>query len=253
MGERFAAKRAERVCVRGVAKVCAYKRVQDAWYAERRAWTRGVRVCRSQLEVVPRNSTGGGRPMSTVSAGGSLGRGSRALHLQHHQSSLSALHMTANHSGTVDRRRSSLRVTYRIDSKTPGPFTTAPGTRWYFYYRLFFSPCILPRADAGHDSFSLQIANCKTRFFIFSYLFNQFLFLFICCCFLTITVRKITDTLRKRRIEWFNRNKFLWFFLSFLLFNSLIYILNIDSLYTVSKKTRDIFCFRSIRNYIILE
>lgn len=26
MGERFAAKRAERVCVRGVAKVCAYKR-----------------------------------------------------------------------------------------------------------------------------------------------------------------------------------------------------------------------------------
>ncbi|KAG9429744.1 liprin-beta-1 isoform X16 [Apis mellifera carnica] len=65
---------------------------------------------RSQLEVVPRNSTGGGRPMSTVSAGGSLGRGSRALHLQHHQSSLSALHMTANHSGTVDRRRSSLRT-----------------------------------------------------------------------------------------------------------------------------------------------
>ncbi|XP_076390611.1 liprin protein kazrin isoform X8 [Megachile rotundata] len=64
---------------------------------------------RSQLEVVPRNSTAGGRPMSTVSAGGSLGRGSRALHLQHHQSSLSALHMTANHSGTVDRRRSSLR------------------------------------------------------------------------------------------------------------------------------------------------
>ncbi|XP_076680762.1 liprin protein kazrin isoform X4 [Andrena cerasifolii] len=64
---------------------------------------------RSQLEVVPRNSTAGGRPMSTVSAGGSLGRGSRGLHLQHHQSSLSALHMTANHSGTVDRRRSSLR------------------------------------------------------------------------------------------------------------------------------------------------
>ncbi|XP_078034353.1 uncharacterized protein LOC144468621 isoform X3 [Augochlora pura] len=64
---------------------------------------------RSQLEVVPRNSSGGGRPMSTVSAGGSLGRGSRALHLQHHQSSLSALHMTANHTGTVDRRRSSLR------------------------------------------------------------------------------------------------------------------------------------------------
>ncbi|XP_033336037.1 liprin protein kazrin isoform X14 [Megalopta genalis] len=65
---------------------------------------------RSQLEVVPRNSSGGGRPMSTVSAGGSLGRGSRALHLQHHQSSLSALHMTANHTGTVDRRRSSLRT-----------------------------------------------------------------------------------------------------------------------------------------------
>lgn len=64
---------------------------------------------RSQLEVVPRNSNPGGRPMSTVSAGGSLGRGSRALHLQHHQSSLSALHMAANHSGTVDRRRSSLR------------------------------------------------------------------------------------------------------------------------------------------------
>ncbi|XP_070169199.1 kazrin isoform X5 [Polyergus mexicanus] len=69
-----------------------------------------VLPARSQLEVVPRNSTGGGgRPMSTASAGGSLGRGSRALHLQHHQSSLSALHMTANHTGTVDRRRSSLR------------------------------------------------------------------------------------------------------------------------------------------------
>ncbi|XP_070169200.1 kazrin isoform X6 [Polyergus mexicanus] len=70
-----------------------------------------VLPARSQLEVVPRNSTGGGgRPMSTASAGGSLGRGSRALHLQHHQSSLSALHMTANHTGTVDRRRSSLRT-----------------------------------------------------------------------------------------------------------------------------------------------
>ncbi|EZA60612.1 Kazrin [Ooceraea biroi] len=69
-----------------------------------------VLPARSQLEVIPRNSTGGGgRPMSTASAGGSLGRGSRALHLQHHQSSLSALHMTANHTGTVDRRRSSLR------------------------------------------------------------------------------------------------------------------------------------------------
>lgn len=141
MGERFAAKRAERVCVRGVAKVCAYKRVEDAWYAERRAWTRGVRVCRSQLEVVPRNSTGGGRPMSTVSAGGSLGRGSRALHLQHHQSSLSALHMTANHSGTVDRRRSSLRVTYRIDSKTPGPLHRELGGIFitvYFFLLAFF-------------------------------------------------------------------------------------------------------------------
>ncbi|XP_026829572.1 liprin-beta-1 isoform X4 [Ooceraea biroi] len=70
-----------------------------------------VLPARSQLEVIPRNSTGGGgRPMSTASAGGSLGRGSRALHLQHHQSSLSALHMTANHTGTVDRRRSSLRT-----------------------------------------------------------------------------------------------------------------------------------------------
>ncbi|XP_072767360.1 uncharacterized protein Liprin-gamma isoform X7 [Anoplolepis gracilipes] len=70
-----------------------------------------VLPARSQLEVVPRNSTGGGgRPMSTASAGGSLGRGNRALHLQHHQSSLSALHMTANHTGTVDRRRSSLRT-----------------------------------------------------------------------------------------------------------------------------------------------
>ncbi|XP_012054083.1 PREDICTED: uncharacterized protein LOC105617115 [Atta cephalotes] len=70
-----------------------------------------VLPARSQLEVVPRNSIGGsGRPMSTASTGGSLGRGSRALHLQHHQSSLSALHMTANHTGTVDRRRSSLRT-----------------------------------------------------------------------------------------------------------------------------------------------
>lgn len=78
----------------------------------------GVRVLRrGQLEVVPRNSAAGGRPISTASAGGSLGRGSRALHLQHHQSSLSALHMTANHTGTVDRRRSSLRVMYRLDSR----------------------------------------------------------------------------------------------------------------------------------------
>ncbi|XP_025154122.1 uncharacterized protein LOC105192663 [Harpegnathos saltator] len=69
-----------------------------------------VLPARSQLEMVPRNSNAGGRPMSTASAGGSLGRGSRALHLQHHQSSLSALHMTANHTGTVDRRRSSLRT-----------------------------------------------------------------------------------------------------------------------------------------------
>ncbi|XP_046821229.1 kazrin isoform X1 [Vespa crabro] len=63
---------------------------------------------RSQLEVVPKGSTVRGRQMSTMSAGGSLNRGSRTLH-QHHQTSLSALHMTANHVGTVDRRRSSLR------------------------------------------------------------------------------------------------------------------------------------------------
>lgn len=81
---------------------------------------------RSQLEVVPRNSTGGGRPMSTVSAGGSLGRGSRALHLQHHQSSLSALHMTANHSGTVDRRRSSLRLSWK---SSQGSLSRAFGLR----------------------------------------------------------------------------------------------------------------------------
>ncbi|XP_034949345.1 liprin-alpha-1 isoform X2 [Chelonus insularis] len=69
-----------------------------------------VLPARSQLEVVPRNPAGG-RPMSTVSAGGSLGRGNRALHLQHHQSSLSALHMaTNNNSNTIDRRRSSLRT-----------------------------------------------------------------------------------------------------------------------------------------------
>ncbi|XP_033208496.1 kazrin isoform X2 [Belonocnema kinseyi] len=69
-----------------------------------------VLPARSQLEVVPRNGIGGSRPLSTMSAGGSLGRGSRALHLPHHQSSLSALHMTSNnHSSTVDRRRSSLR------------------------------------------------------------------------------------------------------------------------------------------------
>lgn len=228
MGERFAAKRAERVCVRGVAKVCAYKRVQDAWYAERRAWTRGVRVCRSQLEVVPRNSTGGGRPMSTVSAGGSLGRGSRALHLQHHQSSLSALHMTANHSGTVDRRRSSLRVTYRIDSKTPGPFTTAPGTRWYFYYSVYFF-LLAFFLELMQDTIrflcrSLIAGRVFLSFPIFSISFFFYSFVVVSCY---IAVRKITDTLRKRRIEWFNRNKFLWFFLSFLLFNSLIYILNI--------------------------
>lgn len=70
-----------------------------------------VDVCRSQLEVIPRNHVGGSRPMSTVSAGGSLGRGNRALHLQHHQSSLSALHMATNNTSTIDRRRSSLRVT----------------------------------------------------------------------------------------------------------------------------------------------
>nr|XP_031848056.1 kazrin isoform X3 [Nomia melanderi] len=81
---------------------------------------------RSQLEVVPRNSAGGGRPMSTVSAGGSLGRGSRALHLQHHQSSLSALHMTANHTGTVDRRRSSLRLSWK---SSQGSLSRALGLR----------------------------------------------------------------------------------------------------------------------------
>ncbi|XP_078034354.1 uncharacterized protein LOC144468621 isoform X4 [Augochlora pura] len=81
---------------------------------------------RSQLEVVPRNSSGGGRPMSTVSAGGSLGRGSRALHLQHHQSSLSALHMTANHTGTVDRRRSSLRLSWK---SSQGSLSRAFGLR----------------------------------------------------------------------------------------------------------------------------
>ncbi|XP_076172207.1 liprin protein kazrin isoform X7 [Ptiloglossa arizonensis] len=81
---------------------------------------------RSQLEVVPRNSNPGGRPMSTVSAGGSLGRGSRALHLQHHQSSLSALHMAANHSGTVDRRRSSLRLSWK---SSQGSLSRAFGLR----------------------------------------------------------------------------------------------------------------------------
>lgn len=76
-----------------------------------------VCVLRGQLEVVPRGSVGS-RPVSTVSAGGSLGRGNRAFHLQHHQSSLSALHMAANHnSSTVDRRRSSLRVTNHITSR----------------------------------------------------------------------------------------------------------------------------------------
>ncbi|KAI4494803.1 hypothetical protein M0804_001004 [Polistes exclamans] len=70
-----------------------------------------VLPARSQLDVVPKGSTVRGRQMSTMSAGGSLNRGSRALH-QHHQTSLSALHMTANHVGTVDRRRSSLRVMY---------------------------------------------------------------------------------------------------------------------------------------------
>ncbi|XP_057327866.1 uncharacterized protein LOC130669146 isoform X6 [Microplitis mediator] len=74
-----------------------------------------VLPARSQLEVVPRNHIGA-RPMSTVSAGGSLGRGNRTLHLQHHQSSLSALHMPTNNNNhnsnslnTIDRRRSSLR------------------------------------------------------------------------------------------------------------------------------------------------
>ncbi|KAK2579253.1 hypothetical protein KPH14_008218 [Odynerus spinipes] len=68
-----------------------------------------VLPARSQLEVVPKGSTVRGRQMSTMSAGGSLNRGSRAALHQHHQTSLSALHMTANHVGTVDRRRSSLR------------------------------------------------------------------------------------------------------------------------------------------------
>ncbi|XP_008553113.1 uncharacterized protein LOC103575197 isoform X5 [Microplitis demolitor] len=73
-----------------------------------------VLPARSQLEIVPRNHIGA-RPMSTVSAGGSLGRGNRTLHLQHHQSSLSALHMPTNNNNhnnslnTIDRRRSSLR------------------------------------------------------------------------------------------------------------------------------------------------
>ncbi|XP_044007142.1 kazrin-A isoform X3 [Aphidius gifuensis] len=70
-----------------------------------------VLPARSHLEVIPRNHIGASRPMSTISAGGSLGRGNRALHLQHHQSSLSALHMAAaNAANTIDRRRSSLRT-----------------------------------------------------------------------------------------------------------------------------------------------
>ncbi|KAK0083465.1 hypothetical protein PV325_008720 [Microctonus aethiopoides] len=61
---------------------------------------------RSQLEVVPRNQVGG-RLMST---GGSTGRSNHAFHLQHHQSSLSALHMaTTNNSSTIEKRHSSLR------------------------------------------------------------------------------------------------------------------------------------------------
>ncbi|XP_015175740.1 PREDICTED: kazrin isoform X2 [Polistes dominula] len=71
-----------------------------------------VLPARSQLDVVPKGSTVRGRQMSTMSAGGSLNRGSRAALHQHHQTSLSALHMTANHVGTVDRRRSSLRLSW---------------------------------------------------------------------------------------------------------------------------------------------
>lgn len=100
----------KRVCSRGnkVYYVCESLLLKVAKRQSMHAC--GVRVRRSQLEVVPRNGIGGSRPLSTMSAGGSLGRGSRALHLQHHQSSLSALHMASNHSNTVDRRRSSLRV-----------------------------------------------------------------------------------------------------------------------------------------------
>lgn len=137
------------MCVRGVTKVCAYKRVRMR-VRRKACMKRGVRVCRSQLEVVPRNSNPGGRPMSTVSAGGSLGRGSRALHLQHHQSSLSALHMAANHSGTVDRRRSSLRVTYRIDLKT-WSIHDCPGNS--IWYSLSFDRT-LSRACTGYDKLS---------------------------------------------------------------------------------------------------
>ncbi|XP_046469763.1 kazrin isoform X9 [Neodiprion pinetum] len=85
-----------------------------------------VLPARGQLEVVPRGSIGS-RPVSTVSAGGSLGRGNRAFHLQHHQSSLSALHMAANHnSNTVDRRRSSLRLSWR---SSQGSLSRALGLR----------------------------------------------------------------------------------------------------------------------------
>ncbi|XP_011300893.1 liprin-beta-1 isoform X2 [Fopius arisanus] len=85
-----------------------------------------VLPARSQLEVIPRNHVGGSRPMSTVSAGGSLGRGNRALHLQHHQSSLSALHMATNNSSTIDRRRSSLRLSWR---SSQGSLSRALGLR----------------------------------------------------------------------------------------------------------------------------
>ena len=153
---------------------CQQKGVHVAWCAC---------VCRSQLEVIPRNSSSGGRPMSTVSAGGSLGRGSRALHLQHHQSSLSALHMTANHSGTVDRRRSSLRVTYRIDSKTHtwSHFTTAPGTRWYFSFRC---PCILPLSAGAETRYALNRSLFPDSRYIslkFSPCFAYFALVIACC------------------------------------------------------------------------
>lgn len=155
--------------------------------------------------------------MSTVSTGGSLGRGSRALHLQHHQSSLSALHMTANHSGTVDRRRSSLRVTYRIDSKTPGPFTTAPGTRWYFLLSFIFLLAFF--LELMQDTIrSLQIA-IRARFYLFLFfLIDQFPFSFVYSLFSYIAIRNICNGWGEdHMIQIFNRNnKFLcWLILHF--------------------------------------
>nr|XP_050848725.1 kazrin isoform X9 [Vespula vulgaris] len=155
-----------------------------------------VLPARSQLEVVPKGSTVRGRQMSTMSAGGSLNRGSRALH-QHHQTSLSALHMTANHVGTVDRRRSSLRVMYyNNDSRVSSVNDRIRINK--DYSNLHCCVHIFNREVYVVIIFKSLETSCYISlfFFILFFSFKIFLFRFFSFCFFCILCSSFLLTLK---------------------------------------------------------